>query len=380
MSFEDLDFIKAADTLSNKYINAWKKEGKQIYGFYCSYIPEEILHSMEILPFRMRATGCNDTALADSILSHFNCSFVRCSLNLAMEGKYDFLDGAIFSNSCDHVRRLYDIWKRKVVKDKDFPLLFLSIPHILSEAGGEWLKEEFNLFKEQLESKLKKDLDLEKLKESIKIYNENRRLLKEIQKIRAMDDPKLNGHDFSKIIVSNTSTPKEVCNSELKKVIDILKDRESIKDYKARFMLVGSYVDNPGFYSIFEDVGGIIVSDMLCYGVRYFWDEVETTGNPLNDVVNRYYNKISCPRMMNMHKQRLEFIKEQVKEAKVDGVVLQRMEFCDLHGCDNMLLEHELEDLGIPVLSIDREYLLSDIARFKTRAEAFVEQIMVGLI
>ncbi|MHA1250889.1 MAG: 2-hydroxyacyl-CoA dehydratase, partial [Candidatus Helarchaeota archaeon] len=153
---------------------------------------------------------------------------------------------------------------------------------------------------------------------------------------------------------------------------------EGIKDYRARFLLAGSYIDNPDFYRIFEDVGGLIVADSLCYSVRYFWNPSSSTNDPLNDIVNTYYNKISCPRMMDQHQQRLDFILKQIKDAKVDGVILERMEFCDLHGVDNMLFMHELEEMNIPVLSLDREYLMSDIARFKTRAEAFIEQILVS--
>ncbi|MHA1311112.1 MAG: 2-hydroxyacyl-CoA dehydratase subunit D [Candidatus Helarchaeota archaeon] len=378
MDLDNLDFIKLSQTIYNDYIDNWKKNNKKVYGYYCSYIPEEVLYAMEILPFRIRGTGCNDTALADSILSHFNCSFVRCTLNLVMEGKYDFLDGMIFSNSCDHVRRQYDIWNHKIMKGKDFPLIFLSIPHKITEAGLAWLKEEYSLLIKKLEDDQKKAFDEDNLIDIINIFNKNRQLLKSVLKFKTAKEPKLKGSEFCKIMIANSSIPKEDSNNELEKVIETLKERENLKDYKARFMLVGSYVDNPDFYKIFEDVGGLIVTDSLCYGLRYFWNEIKVSKEPLLEVINSYYNKISCPRMMDQHQQRLDFIKGQIKESNVDGVILERMEFCDLHGVDNMLLQHELEDIGIPVLSLDREYLLSDIARFKTRAEAFIEQILVS--
>ncbi|MHA1250043.1 MAG: 2-hydroxyacyl-CoA dehydratase subunit D, partial [Candidatus Helarchaeota archaeon] len=263
MNLEDLEFIKLSQTLINKYIEQWKKDNKKVYGYYCSYIPEEILHSMDILSFRIRGTGCKDTALADSILSHFNCSFVRCTLNLVMEGKYNFLDGMVFSNSCDHTRRQYDIWKHKIVKDKKIPLYFLSIPHIITESGQQWLKGEFSQFIKNIEKDQNCEFDEEKLKESIDIFNENKKLLKEIYTLRTLDTPKLTGSDFCKIMTSNFSAPKEHCNTELRKILDLLKDNEGIKDYRARFLLAGSYIDNPDFYRIFEDVGGLIVADSL---------------------------------------------------------------------------------------------------------------------
>ena len=61
-----------------------------------------------MLPFRMRGTGSTETSLADTYLSAYNCTFTRHCLDLAFSGDYDFLDGVVVVNGCDHVRRLYD--------------------------------------------------------------------------------------------------------------------------------------------------------------------------------------------------------------------------------------------------------------------------------
>ena len=85
---------------------------------------------------------------------------------------------------------------------------------------------------------------------------------------------------------------------------------------------------------------------------------------------------MSCPRMMDDHIRRLDFLKSEIKKAKIDGVLLQRINNCDLHGCDNMLFEHELkEQLGIPIFNIDRENYQADTTRLQTRIEAFLEMI-----
>ncbi|MHA1130564.1 MAG: 2-hydroxyacyl-CoA dehydratase subunit D, partial [Candidatus Helarchaeota archaeon] len=338
----------------------------------------ELIHALDLLPFRIRGTTCTNTILADSILSRFNCSFVKATLNLALEEKYNFLDGLVTPNSCDHTRRMIDVWKMKEVISKDFPHFFLSIPHIITEEGLAWIKTELKNFKEALEKTFEKKLDEEKLKSTIHVFNDNKRILKEIYQLRIAKEPKITGSEFARLMISNTSVPKEICNSELQKIIAILKERDGLKDFRARLMLVGSYVDNPDFFKIFEDVGGLVVTDALCSSVRAFWDQIKLSSNAIDDIAMRYYQKISCPRMMDQHSTRLEFLKDQISQAKVDGVVLQRIEFCDLHGSDNMLYSHELEDLGIPVLNIDREYLMSDVARFKTRVEAFIEQILVS--
>jgi len=378
MTIEDI--LKNTETLYNPYIEEWKKQNKKVMGYYCTYIPEEILLAGNFLPYRVRGTEAAGTSKADTILSRFNCSFIRASLNLAMEGKYNFFDGLICMNSCDHARRMYDIYKRKLVGEvegiaKDFPLYFISVPHIITDHGFGWLKEEFAILKENLEKTFKITISDSELKDAIKLMNENRMLLKDIHNLRMLDQPKLKGVEALKLNLANTSVPKEIMNKELKSFLEKLKQRDGISDYRARILIVGSLIDDPNFLQIIEDVGGLVASDMLCFGTKNFWDLTKEEGDPLDNITKRYYEKVSCPRMMDDHDRRFKFLEEQIKAAKIDGVIATRIEFCDLHGCQNMIYEQELEKLNIPILSLDRDYFIGDTGRFKTRAEAFIEQI-----
>ena len=176
--------------------------------------------------------------------------------------------------------------------------------------------------------------------------------------------------------MANSSVPKEIANQELQRILDSLKEREGIKTYKKRIMLVGSVVDNVEFIDVIENSGGLVVSDFLCFGTRNFLDDVEVkSGNPLDDITSRVYHRMSCPRMMDDHRRRLGFIKDEVKNAKIDGVIAQRINNCDLHGCDNMLFEHELKEADIPVFNLDRESFQADYDRIQTRIEAFLEML-----
>ena len=69
--------------LQNPWIENWKKKGKKVLGYFCSYIPDEIIHAANILPFRIRASGCSDTPMGDAYLTNTACSFTRCCLELA---------------------------------------------------------------------------------------------------------------------------------------------------------------------------------------------------------------------------------------------------------------------------------------------------------
>ena len=59
----------------------------------------------------------------------------------------------------------------------------------------------------------------------------------------------------------------------------------------------------------------------------------------------------------------------------MDGIILQRVVFCDNHAVENTMIADELEPKGIPVLNLEREHMLTDVGRVRTRIEAFIERI-----
>jgi len=383
MNLQDDLFIKISNSIENNYIKDWQNSGKKVIGFYCTYIPEELLFAADLLPFRIRATGNKDTELADIYMVRFTCSFVRATLDLALKGGYDFLDGFLVCNSCDHSRRMFELFDLKVFKrtgfDKKVPRFYLALPHVITQEGFDWYKKEIEELKKEIEIAYNlNEITDDKLKHSIEIYNENRKLLRDLHQLRIQGNPKLTGTEALQINMANASVSKELANQEIKRIINLLKERNSLNiDNKKRILLVGSVVDNIEFTQLIENSGAFIASDFLCFGTRNFMDDIEIKPNmnPIKEIARRLYYRISCPRMMDDHERRLDFLKEQIKKANIEGVILQRINNCDLHGCDNMLFNHELKDLEIPVLNMDREFYQADTNRLQTRIEAFLEMI-----
>jgi len=69
-------------------------------------------------------------------------------------------------------------------------------------------------------------------------------------------------------------------------------------------------------------------------------------------------------------------VKDMAKKAGVDGVILQAIRYCDLHGVDNAMLQKDLEEEGIFTLRLEREYgPLADMGRIRTRVQAFIERM-----
>ena len=59
MTIENL--FKSTETLSNPYIEEWKKQNKKILGYYCTSVPEEIIHAGGLMGYRMRGTEAEGT-------------------------------------------------------------------------------------------------------------------------------------------------------------------------------------------------------------------------------------------------------------------------------------------------------------------------------
>jgi len=363
------------ETLSNPFVESWKKEGGKVIGYACTYMPEEIISAAGMLPFRLRGTGCVGTSLADAWLTRIaNCSFARSILELALTGEYDFLDGVVFNNGCDHTRRGYENWKAQ--ENTPSFMYMLPVPHVLTDDGLQWYREEVATFKNTFEDFFGVKVSDESLKDAIHTYDETRSLLKQLYKLRTQKAPNLTGAETLRILVASASMPRDEYNRLLKVKLDELSNRDGISDYRARIMLVGSTNDDPALVELIEEAGGLVVADSLCFGARYFWDMVEETGDPMDNLTARYYYHVPCPRMYGALKERLDFLKSATKEANVDGVIMQAIKFCDLHGVENAMIERALEKEGIPTLKLEREYgPLADTGRFRTRVQAFLERL-----
>ena len=99
-------FKEATETILNPMLKKWVEGGGKVMGYFCSYGPEEIITAAGMVPMRIRATGSTSTELADAYLSSINCSFCRHAFNAGLTGDYDFLEGVLWLNNCDHVRRM----------------------------------------------------------------------------------------------------------------------------------------------------------------------------------------------------------------------------------------------------------------------------------
>jgi benzoyl-CoA reductase/2-hydroxyglutaryl-CoA dehydratase subunit BcrC/BadD/HgdB len=188
----------------------------------------------------------------------------------------------------------------------------------------------------------------------------------------------VSGTDAFAATIAGTVMPRDPYTQELQKWISGLKKKKkSLSEGKKRLMVVGSVSDEIDLFELIENTGkAIVVAENLCFGIRYEGNQIKEDGDPVEALAAHYLGSSVCPRMYGKYKERLQMLRERIDRSRVDGVVMQNIRFCDLHGAENSLFARDLEKIGIPSLRVEREYGPHiDAGRMKLRINAFLEQL-----
>jgi benzoyl-CoA reductase subunit C len=365
---------EAAQTIVNPEVRKWKEQGGKIMGYFCAAMPVEMITAAGFLPFRVRATGSTGTELSDVCLTNINCSFPRHAFNMALKGEYDFLDGLVFFNSCDHIRRVYDHWIRRM---KTPFVKILSLPRKDEPPQVEWFRDELAILREQMQEHYQVKITDDKMREAIALRNTSRRRQRELYMLRKKHDPPITGAEMLAVTVAGTAMPPARYNQLLGELLQDVSKASGHSGYRARLMIMGGELDSPEYVRVIEGQGGLVVADSLCFGSRMIWKDVdETTSDPLTALAQYYVaDRPSCARMYTRYGERVEYIRNMIKDFKVDGVIFVRLTFCELWGFEQYSLENDFKQLNIPLLCMDREYSQIGVGQLRTRVQAFLETL-----
>ncbi|MEW6443052.1 MAG: 2-hydroxyacyl-CoA dehydratase family protein [bacterium] len=372
-------FMDLSGATCNREMRAWKERGGKIIGYFCPNVPEEIILAAGMLPYRVRAPESRGTTEADRHTTYLNCTYCRHTVDEALLGKYDFLDGFVGTNGCDQMRRVSDIFRavafQGAAQQGKLLLEYVAAPRVpFDDASLRYYREELERLKESLESYFGVRITSGKLASAIAQTNRARRLLHELYELRKAEAPPVSGAEALGITVAYTCMPKDLFNERLQSLISALDGRVAVPSYRKRMFLYGSELDDPEWVKVIEDQGALVVADGLCFGARMFWDLVDEAAEPLDALARRYHERWSCPRMVD-RERRQERVKQIVRDWKADGIVGERIVFCQLWGSEKVMTNLEAKETGTPTLWLEREYLLGGTGQMKTRVQAFLESM-----
>jgi bcr-type benzoyl-CoA reductase subunit C len=355
-------------------IRDFKNGGGKVYGWLCTYVPEELVHAAGGLPVRI--TGYQNETEMDDANAHLyivSCSFSRSCLQMGLRGKYSYLDGVIAGSTFDGARRLFDHWFHYL---KAPFMQILSVPRKYNDATMELYYQEVLGLKKNLENYMGIKITDGALLESIKVFNRARELLRKLYEFRKRSEPPITGEETFEVLNASFRMPKEMFNSWMEELLKKLEKSEIKNRGKARIMVIGSVLNNPAFIKSIEDQGGLVVTDELCTSVRYWSDPVVRMGDepPLKSIARRYLTNFPCARMFPST-DRFTRIRQLLCDYRVDGIVSENIRYCVPYAHDLPLLKDKIKDLGIPVLALDIEYGTSGSGQIQTRVQALLEMI-----
>ncbi|MHC4414338.1 MAG: benzoyl-CoA reductase, bzd-type, subunit N [Planctomycetota bacterium] len=353
------------------YARAWKeKTGGKVMGYFCTYVPEEILVAADILPVRILGSHEPQSVTEPHIFGMF-CPFCRDCLAQGLKGRYEYLDGLMIAQSCLHIRQAFTSWIEHVPVGWSY---YLPMPnHVQSKAARPYLIEELRLFKKAVQEWTGRQITEADLDRGIEVCNDFRSGLHALYETRKVEDPPLNGVEAMYTVVSGQLVDKAEHATALKASLAKL-DGRARGEVGVRLMILGSENDDIELVEMVESCGSTVVADDHCTGTRYFWNNVDPVEDRLAAIAERYLRRPPCPSKDWPVRTRVGHILDIAEEWNVQGAVILQQKFCDPHEADVPAITESLKAKGIPTLFLELDVTVP-VGQFKTRADAFLEMI-----
>jgi benzoyl-CoA reductase subunit C len=356
----------------HEYAINWKEKKKgKVLGYFCTYVPEEIIYAAGILPVRIIGSHESNVGTEKHITNMY-CSFCRDCLSQALKGRYPYLNGIVKARSCQQMRQVFASWQIHLPIEYNY---YIKMPALIqSPLARTFLIKEFLSFKKSLEEWTGNQISDEALKQAIETYNTNRRFLRQVYELRKEAEPVISGAEALEMSLSSQLVDKAEHNQLLTKALKSLSQDNQHHNTGVRLMLIGSENDDIDYVNLIESLGSVIVIDESCTGTRYFWNETGSEADPLAALASRYIDRPPCPAKDLPEHRRGPHILKLIEDYHVEGVILTLQRFCHNHESDIPYLQELLREHNVPFLQLEYSFIAPK-NWYQNRIEAFLEMI-----
>lgn len=358
-----------------------KSKGKKIVGFFCIYVPEEIIMALDLVPIALCGGTNFSVPYAEKTLPRDICPLVKSTLGLAFSKTCPYApikSLAIGETTCDAKKKVWDILSQKV----NFHIM--ELPQKKDIIDTHLWNDEIHTLVEKLEKLAEKRLNLEVLKDKIEIMNNKRKALQRLAKLRLKEPIPISGLDTLVVMQAALNDEPVRFTRYVEELCDELEDRikkgiSVFSDNAKRVMVSGcpSVMGNWKIHSLIENSGGAVVVDETCTGVKYFKDLVDTKANDMDGLLSAIadrYLKLNCS-CFTPNNDRLDMVKNLAQEGNVKGVVQYVLQYCHTYNIEAIRVEGALKQVNIPSIKIVTDYSEEDTGQLRTRIEAFLETL-----
>ena len=355
-----------------------KDRGRKVVGTFCTYTPRELIYAADAISVSLCSTSDETVPDAEKVLPKNLCPLVKSSYGFAITDKCPYMyfsDMIIGETTCDAKKKMYELLGE--IKDTHV----MQLPHSKNNFSMALWKNELVELVKKLEEKFDVKITEDKIKEAIKLCNEERKAIKEFFNLAKLNPSPIKGSDMHEALhSSNFKFDRELYIDEIKSLTNSLKEKYDkgetpFKKGTPRILITGcptgGLVDK--IVKQLEDAGSSVVCFENCVGTKNFEMLVDEDKEPIDAIAERYLN-IPCS-IMTPNDDRMDRIKEYVKDYNVDGVVDVTLTACHTYAIETEKVRRAVESCGKSYLSIETNYSNSDAGQLKTRLEAFVEML-----
>jgi benzoyl-CoA reductase subunit C len=354
-------------------VRRWRERGGLVLGHFQVYFPEELAHAAGMLPVKVRGAQV-ERREADSRFGSYICSILRTSLELAMSGRLE-VDMFVTHPICDAARNLAGIWERNLTA----PAQILYLPQNPNSAFAiDYLTEEYRRVLGDIEGIVGVTVTDDALRASIAVYNENRRLLRELYAIKR-ETPWLLPVDEAYVLVAiGALIPREEHNQLLHAVLPRLRERDGRPQDRMRVVFEGGFCEQPPLdllHAIAQFV--YVVDDDLLIGLRWITSDVDDVGDPVRALAAAYVEQSSySPVQHDLRKPKEAMLLERIRGAHAQAAIIAAAKMCEPGLDEQVAYAHALDEAGVPYFVTEFEEQMTGFDHLQIQLETFVENLL----
>ena len=333
-------------------VREWKKTSSgPAIGYMPIYVPRELLHSQGALPVGILGGGDDlEIIRGDAFYQSYICHIPRSTIELALNGSLDVLDGMLFPAICDVIRNLSGIWRMQF---PDKLVRYLDVPQDFDRSmGGAFYRRELEALSLELVEHGAKPYDQESLRSSISTFNENRARVRELYAIRQQEPWKVPTSELYCLLRASLAVPVEESTGMLRRYRDLAESDSSRAPMdQARVVFTGAFCEQPplGLIKTLERAGCYIVEDDFLSIHRFLRHDVPADGDPLENLVTSFLeDAIASPTRYIDRDVKGRDLLERVESSRAEGVLFGAPSFCDPALLDQPMITKALDKRGVP--------------------------------
>lgn len=335
--------------------------------YACSFVPEEILLAAGMLP--QRVIPGTRPALADGSIYPNTCHYIKSLLAEGLSGNFS-ADLLVIANSCDGMRRLYDLWRKCV---KSVPALFLDVPKKKDANSINFFSSELGELAGRVEECAGVCVTDTGLNEAIIACNQARTLMHEVQRLQARPDSGADGTSVFELYLESARLHPSQMAQKLKDFLSAPREKTNTSEV-SRVIVAGNVLNRADLLELIRSAGGRVPATDTCLGARHFEGLVpEDSSDPMRALAERYLAR-ACPRMEGIG-ERASRLKRMATDAGAGGIIYSTVKFCDSHLYDIPFLHDFFGREKIPFLHLENDYEWTGLGQLKVRIEAFLALI-----